>query len=282
MELHGGSSYWSSPSAYFCEKRREITCSWLSRSGIIQRGKKKVFCRFSAFICWESQCESRLLSCYCPLGWFTAESEHHARHVKAAGTGRSSELHIWLHQGLKHFTSTFFSRSGKRRRKSSDRLIISSPSLIASSGTRLKSFIQSSQSRLIETEVRNSQITVCILQQDDSTGCKKMLLISFSVLLFSCYFSSPGICGNWNAGKTQRVTGRHSGSASTVTSFNHGDVAKDTDWVSGPVHATSQKRENDVMTLTQPSRWRQCARNRDVEEPRGETSNTTEQAKQPD
>lgn len=175
MELHEGYSDWSVP--FFAIKKRTEK-KWCPRnSGLIRHWKS-----FVVPLLYFSPNPARLMPAVSlPSGvWFTAESEHHARHAKAAASDKSEirpGLKIKINKSAEHFfTSTFPSQSAESRGKSSHRLVIRSWSLIAFSRTRLKSLIRSSWSRGL-IAVKNSPSV-------------KMVFITFTLLAF-VYFWLP-------------------------------------------------------------------------------------------
>lgn len=140
--------------------------------------------------------------------WFTAESEHHTIHVKAAeGCRDEPELRaqyrtrksITAPETAEHFTSTFSSQSAESQAQSSSRLVIRIQSLIASNVTCLKSFIQSSArvTAWLKPRIVIAKLWCAYCGRKSPLGVK-MGLISFSLLLFCYYFSSPGIYVNCN------------------------------------------------------------------------------------
>lgn len=133
--------------------------------------------------------------------WFTAESEHHACPCEGCKgqTRYLTRKSIKAWKTAEHFTSTFPSQSPESWAKSSNWLIIGSRSLIASSRTCLKSFIQSSQSVRAWLKPRHVIAKLQCANCGEKTPLGvKMVLISFSLLVFCYYFSTPGICVNCN------------------------------------------------------------------------------------
>lgn len=200
MELREGSAYWSTPPVYFSaetQRGEKDRNNVLINPTFGDNLAKKICCQFSALF----SLNLRVTHACCLV---TALSVIHswiwASHTpcegwKAAETA-GSELDIWLanpsrlEKQLSTLPRLSHSQSPESRAKSSNWLIIRSWSLIASNGTCLKSFIQSSQWVMAWLKPRHVIAELlCAYSGKKTLQGVKMVLISFSLLIFFYYFS---------------------------------------------------------------------------------------------